>query len=80
MASKKMLEVNDLNKIKVTGSNKKNLMTTKYTHNMENTYNPREKALAMIAKSVEDYEDLEQVQAETGLEMAELESIYYSII
>ena len=47
---------------------------------MENTYNPREKALAMIAKSVEDYEDLEQVQAETGLEMAELESIYYSII
>lgn len=47
---------------------------------MENTYNPKAAALLMIANTVEDYDDLAQVQAETGLSMAELETIYYSII
>lgn len=47
---------------------------------MENTYNPHTAALLMIANTVEDYDDLAQVQAETGLTMAELETMYYSII
>ena len=47
---------------------------------MENTYNPKNAALVLIANTVEDYDDLVAVQAETGLSMAELETIYYSII
>ena len=70
---KKMLEVNDLNKMKVTGSNEKN-------KSMENTMNTRETALLIVATQVEDFDDLLKVQAETGLDMAELESMYYSII
>jgi hypothetical protein len=70
---KKMLEVNDLNKMKVTGSNEKN-------KSMENTMNTRETALLIVATQVEDFDDLLKVQAETGLDMAELETMYYSII
>lgn len=70
---KKMLEVNDLNKMKVTGSNEKN-------KTMENTMNTRETALLIVATQVEDFDDLLKVQAETGLDMAELETMYYSII
>ena len=73
MNLKKMLEVNDLNKMKVTGSNKKNRA-------MENTMNTHENALLMVATQVEDYDDLLMIQAETGLDMAELETMYYSII
>lgn len=47
---------------------------------MENTYNPQRAALMMVATQVEDFDDLLQVQAETGLDMAELETMYYSII
>jgi len=47
---------------------------------MENTLNARETALLLIASQVEDFDDLMKVQAETGLEMAELEIMYYSII
>ena len=47
---------------------------------MENTLNNRETALLLIAKNVEDYDDLAAVQAETGLDMAELETMYYSVI
>ena len=72
-----MLKVNELNK-KVTGSSPKNKSQNQPT--MENNYNPTETALALIAKEVEDYDDLAMVQAETGLSMAELEAIYYSII
>jgi hypothetical protein len=68
-----MLEVNDLNKMKVTGSNEKN-------KSMENTMNTRETALLIVATQVEDFDDLLKVQAETGLDMAELETMYYSII
>lgn len=68
-----MLEVNELYKMKVTGSNKKN-------RTMENTMNTQENALIMVATQVEDFDDLLQVQAETGLSMAELETMYYSII
>ena len=68
-----MLEVNDLNKMKVTGSNEKN-------KSMENTMNTRETALLIVATQVEDFDDLLKVQAETGLDMAELEIMYYSII
>lgn len=68
-----MLEVNDLNKMKVTGSNEKN-------KTMENTMNTRETALLIVATQVEDFDDLLKVQAETGLDMAELETMYYSII
>lgn len=68
-----MLEVNDLNKMKVTGSNEKN-------KSMENTMNTRETTLLIVATQVEDFDDLLKVQAETGLDMAELETMYYSII
>ncbi len=47
---------------------------------MENTMNTRENALLMVATQVEDFDDLLMVQAETGLDMAELETMYYSII
>ena len=47
---------------------------------MENTMNTQENALIMVATQVEDFDDLLQVQAETGLSMAELETMYYSII
>lgn len=59
--------------MKVTGSNKKN-------RTMENTMNTQENALIMVATQVEDFDDLLQVQVETGLSMAELETMYYSII
>ena len=42
--------------------------------------NTQENALIMVATQVEDFDDLLQVQAETGLSMAELETMYYSII
>lgn len=47
---------------------------------MENTMNTQENALIMVATQVEDFDDLLQVQAETGLSMAEIETMYYSII
>lgn len=47
---------------------------------MENTYNPQAAALLMIANTVEDYDDLAQVQAETGVPMETLEAMFYSII
>lgn len=47
---------------------------------MENTYNPKKAALMLIASQVEDYEDLINVQTITGLDMRELETMYYSII
>ena len=47
---------------------------------MENTMNTHENALIMVATQVEDFDDLLKVQAETGLDMAELEIMYYSII
>ncbi|MBQ8959376.1 MAG: hypothetical protein IJ057_13155 [Bacteroidales bacterium] len=47
---------------------------------MENTLNTRETALALIASQVEDFDDLFTIQAETGLDMAELETMYYSIV
>ena len=47
---------------------------------MENTMNTQENALIMVATQVEDFDDLLQVQAETGLSMTELETMYYSII
>lgn len=47
---------------------------------MENTYNPKAAALLMIANTVEDYDDLAQVQAETGLPLEMLEIMYYSIL
>lgn len=47
---------------------------------MENTYNPKAAALLMIANTVEDYEDLAQVQTETGLPLEVLETMYYSIL
>lgn len=47
---------------------------------MENTLDTRENALLMVATQVEDFDDLLKVQAETGLDMAELETMYYSII
>ena len=47
---------------------------------MENTMNTHENALLMVATQVEDFDDLLKVQTETGLDMAELETMYYSII
>lgn len=47
---------------------------------MENTLNLRQNALLLIASKVEDFEDLFEIQTETGLDMAELETMYYSII
>ena len=73
MASKKMLEVNELNKKKLPAQAQKN-------RTMENTLDTRENALLMVATQVEDFDDLLKVQAETGLDMAELETMYYSII
>ena len=67
-----MLKVNELNK-KVTAQAKKNKA-------MENTMDTHENALLMVATQVEDFDDLLKVQAETGLDMAELETMYYSII
>ena len=72
MSLKKMLKVNELNK-KVTAQAKKNRA-------MENTMNTHENALIMVATQVEDFDDLLQVQALTGLTMEELETMYYSII
>ena len=68
---KKMLKVNELNK-KVTAQAKKNKA-------MENTMDTHENALLMVATQVEDYDDLLKIQAETGLEMDELEAMFYSI-
>lgn len=47
---------------------------------MESNYSPEYAALLLVASQVEDWEDLLKVQAETGLSMAELETMYYSII
>ena len=71
MNLKKMLKVNELYK-KVTAQAKKNRA-------MENTYNTKDAALMMVATTVEDFDDLLQVQAETGLSMDELEAMFYSI-
>ena len=68
-----MLKVNELNIKKLPAQAQKN-------NAMENTMNTRENALLLVANQVEDYDDLLMIQAETGLEMAELETIYYSII
>ncbi len=46
---------------------------------MENTYNPKENARNLIARGVENYDDLAQIQAETGLSLGQLEKMYYSI-
>lgn len=46
---------------------------------MENTMDTHENALLMVATQVEDYDDLLKIQAETGLEMDELEAMFYSI-
>ena len=70
---KKMLKVNELNIKKLPAQAQKNKA-------MENTMNTRENALLMVATQVEDFDDLLKVQAETGLDMAELETMYYSII
>ena len=68
-----MLKVNELNIKKLPAQAQKN-------NAMENTLNTRETALALIASQVEDFDDLFTIQAETGLDMAELETMYYSII
>lgn len=47
---------------------------------MENTYNAKETALLIIASQVEDFDDLMQVQAETGVPMETLEAMFYSIV
>jgi len=70
---KKMLKVNELNIKKLPAQAQKN-------NAMENTMNTHENALLMVATQVEDFDDLLKVQAETGLDMAELETMYYSII
>ncbi len=68
-----MLKVNELNIKKLPAQAQKN-------KSMENTMNTRETALLIVATQVEDFDDLLQVQAETGLDMALLETMYYSII
>ena len=68
-----MLKVNELNIKKLPAQAQKN-------RTMENTMNTQENALIMVATQVEDFDDLLQVQAETGISMAELETMYYSII
>ena len=68
-----MLKVNELNKKKLPAQAQKN-------KSMENTINTHENALIMVATQVEDFDDLLQVQALTGLMMKELETMYYSII
>ena len=68
-----MLKVNEIKKKKLPAQAQKNKA-------MENTMNTRENALLMVATQVEDFDDLLMVQAETGLDMAELETMYYSII
>ncbi len=70
---KKMLKVNELNIKKLPVQAQKNTA-------MENTMNTQENALIMVATQVEDFDDLLQVQALTGLTMEELETMYYSII
>ncbi len=47
---------------------------------MKNDNYPKEIALALIANTVEDYDDLAKVQAETGVPMETLEAMFYSII
>lgn len=47
---------------------------------MENTLNTQENALRLIAQTVEDFDDLQAVAAETGIDLATLEIMYYSII
>lgn len=47
---------------------------------MENTLNYRETAFNMIVSSVNNFDDLMNVQTETGLSLAELEQMYYSVI
>lgn len=39
-----------------------------------------EELLMTIAQEVEDYEDLLRIQSETGADLEDLETIYYSII
>ena len=68
-----MLKVNDLKIKKLPAQAQKN-------NAMENTMNTYENALLLVATQVEDFDDLLKVQAETGLDMAELETMYYSII
>lgn len=68
-----MLKVNELNIKKLPVQAQKNTA-------MENTMNTQENALIMVATQVEDFDDLLQVQALTGLTMEELETMYYSII
>lgn len=68
-----MLKVNELNIKKLPAQAQKNTA-------MENTINTHENALIMVATQVEDFDDLLQVQAFTGLTMKELETMYYSII
>ena len=68
-----MLKVNELNIKKLPVQAQKNTA-------MENTMNTHENALIMVATQVEDFDDLLQVQALTGLTMEELETMYYSII
>lgn len=67
-----MLKVNELYKKKLPTQTQKN--------NMENTLNQKENALRLIAQTVEDFDDLQTVAAETGIELATLEIMYYSII
>lgn len=47
---------------------------------MENTLNTQENALRLVASTVEDFDDLLQVQEVTGLPLSELETMYYSIV
>lgn len=47
---------------------------------MENTLNIRQNALLLVASQVEDFDDLFEVQATTGLDMEELSAMYYSIL
>lgn len=47
---------------------------------MENTLNTRETAFALITSQVYGFDDLLDIQTTTGLDMAELERMYYSIL
>ncbi len=40
----------------------------------------KEELLITIAQEVEDYEDLLRIQSETGADLKDLETMYYSII
>lgn len=46
---------------------------------MENTLNTKENALRLLAQTVEDFDDLQAVSTETGIDLATLEIMYYSI-